>query len=99
MTILPYDYAPPRVVNGLVRTCRLIEIGSAFVPRTDYARSLDEATLQAALLTPPHLRSDAVVLPATKGTPEQIAAQKRTDRWFVAAVLILALCAAPFIWS
>lgn len=48
---------------------------------------------------PPHLRSDAVVLSVIKSTPEQVAARKRTDRRFVACLVILALCAAPFIWS
>jgi len=85
---LPDHYAPPRVVNGLVRTCRLIEIGSAFVPRQNYSRSLDEATLQAALLSPPHLRSSSVCLTtATSGDAAEVAAQKRTDRIFIALCL------------
>lgn len=48
----------------------------------------------------PYLRSSSVCLStATSADAAEIAAQKRTDRWFVAACLVLALCAAPFIWS
>lgn len=48
----------------------------------------------------PYLRSSSVCLTtATSGDAAEIAAQKRIDRIFVGALVILALCAAPFIWS
>ena len=58
----------------------------------EYARTLDQR--------PPHLSSDAVVLVSdTPADAAEIAAQKRTDRRFVACLVILALIAAPFIWN
>lgn len=57
-----------------------------------YPRSLDQ--------NHPYLRSGSVCLStATKADAAEIAAQKRTERRFVAALVFLALCAAPFIWS
>lgn len=61
---LPQAYAAPRVVNGRVRTCRLVEIGIAHQPKTDYARSLDEAVIQAALLAPPRADGHRWIVPA-----------------------------------
>lgn len=61
---LPYDYAAPRVVNGRVRTCRLVEIGVAHQQRTDYSRSTDEALIQAALLAPPRRDGHRFIVPA-----------------------------------
>lgn len=49
MTTLPYDYAPPRVIDGRVRTCRLIEIGIAHVPRPQ-PLDPDAEQMQQALL-------------------------------------------------
>lgn len=49
---LPYDYAQPRQVGRTVQTCRLVRIGIAHQPKTNYARSTDEALLQGALLDP-----------------------------------------------
>lgn len=61
-------------------------------PRAEYTRTLCERH--------PYLRSSSVCLTtATSGDAAEIAAQKRIDRWFVRAVLILALIAAPFVWS
>ncbi|WP_445287674.1 hypothetical protein [Variovorax atrisoli] len=48
----PEAYSQPRVINGRVRTCRLIEIGCAYTPPpgdpSGYA-----TIVQSALLAPP----------------------------------------------
>ncbi len=62
---LPYDYAQPRIVNGRVRTCRLLTIGIAHQQRTDYSLSTDEALIQAALLAPPRRDGHRWIIPAS----------------------------------
>jgi len=48
---LPEHYRQPRVVNGRVETCRLVQIGCAHQPKLP-ALSPDAESIQAALLEP-----------------------------------------------
>ncbi|AVQ84262.1 hypothetical protein [Variovorax sp. PMC12] len=49
---LPESYCPPRVVNGRVQTCRLLQIGCAYTPPAPEP-SHDAERVQAALLEKP----------------------------------------------
>ncbi len=48
----PEAYTQPRVINGRVRTCRLIEIGCAYTPPAG-SPSGYATIVQSALLSPP----------------------------------------------
>jgi hypothetical protein len=48
-TTLPQAFAPARIVNGRVQTCRLVQIGCAYTPPAPEP-SRDAECVQAALL-------------------------------------------------
>lgn len=51
--VLPEQYKPAKVVQGRVQTCRLLDIGIAYVPsRSVESFTRSEEEVQAALLEP-----------------------------------------------